>query len=411
MLSRRLEAVQLARDVGLGDAVVHPAAAGAGVWIAGTVKPLPPTVMGIPVDPSSAASGAVLSRAGVARAEAEAQLPRLELTDDVGVGAVVAERLGPEVRDRLVEPLLGGVYAGRSDEISLYAALPQLVAPVREHGSLLPAARAVAAGAAGGTASGPVFAGLVGGVGRLPAAVADDVTSRGGAVVLDARVRELTRDESTWRLVVGSAARPTVVSADVVVLATPAAPTARLLRDVAPAAARELSSVEYASVAIVTLAWRADQVPSGLRGTGFLVPPLEGRLVKAATFSSRKWAWLAGDTAFIRCSVGRHRDEAALQRSDGELVEEAARELGDASGLTARPLDARVTRWGGGLPQYAVGHLDRMARVRAAVGAVAGLDVCGAAYEGVGIPAVVASGQQAATRVLAELGAAATMEP
>ncbi len=216
---------------------------------------------------------------------------------------------------------------------------------------------------------------------------------------------------ATWRLVVGSAAHPWIASADVVVLATPAAPTSRLLRDIAPAAARELSSVEYASVAIVTLAWHAEQLPSMLRGTGFLVPPVEGRLVKAATFSSRKWAWLAGDTAFIRCSVGRHRDEAALQRSDGELVEEVVRELGDATGLTAHPLDTRVTRWGGGLPQYAVGHLDRVARVRASVGAVGGLDLCGAAYEGVGIPAVVASGQQAATRVLARLGATATMEP
>jgi oxygen-dependent protoporphyrinogen oxidase len=411
MLSRRDEGVQLAREVGLGDSVVHPAASGAGVWTGGTIKPLPPSVMGIPTDLPAASNDAILSPEGVECALAEQRLPRLDLPEDVGVGALVAARLGPEVRDRLVEPLLGGVYAGRSDEISLFAALPQLVGPVREHGSLLLAARAVAAAATTGAAAGPVFAGIVGGVGRLPAAVADAVTSRGGALVLDARVRELSHDGSRWRLVVGSAANPSVVSADVVILATPAAPTARLLRDVAPAAARELGRVEYASVAIITMAWRAEQVPAQLKGTGFLVPPVDGRLVKAATFSSRKWAWLSGDTAFIRCSVGRHRDEAALQRADSELVEAVARDLGEATGLTTPPLDARVTRWGGGLPQYAVGHLDRVARVRSSVDAVAGLDVCGAAYEGVGIPAVVASGQQAATRVLAALDMATTMEP
>jgi oxygen-dependent protoporphyrinogen oxidase len=336
----------------------------------------------------------------------------------------VAQRLGGEVRDRLVEPLLGGVYAGRSDEISLFAALPQLVAPIREHGGLLAAARAVALGpadAGGAQSPSPVFAGLVGGVGRLPEAVAADVVRRGGSVVLDARVRELTRAghvrgnepaeggvPAGWRLVIGSAASPSSAFADVVVLATPAAPTARLLREVAPGAARELDAIEYASVAIVTLAWQAAWMP-GLSGTGFLVPPIDGRLVKAATFSSQKWVWLRGDTAFVRCSVGRRGDEAALQRSDAELVEAATTELAEAIGVRARPLDARVTRWGGGLPQYAVGHLQRVTRLRSAIDRVPGIDVCGAVYGGVGIPAVIASGQQAATRVLAQLDAAATM--
>jgi oxygen-dependent protoporphyrinogen oxidase len=416
MLSRRPEATQLARDVGLGDRVVHPAVSGAGVWTRGRVRSLPASVMGIPVDLPAAASTGVLSRAAVARAAREPTLPRLELAEDVGVGALVTERLGRDVRDRLVEPLLGGVYAGRSDEISLYAALPQLVSPIREHGGLLAAASAVAAGPGTGAtapaeASEPVFAGLAGGVGGLPAAVAADITRRGGVVLVGARVRELGREASTWRLVIGSAAAPSVEAADIVVLATPAPPTARLLRDLAPVAARLLSAVEYASVAIITFAWRAQDLPRDLHGTGFLVPPVDGRLVKAATFSSQKWHWQRGDTALIRCSVGRHRDEAALQRGDDELVEAATRELNEALGLPAPPIDAGVTRWGGGLPQYAVGHLERMATVRAAVDAVPGLEVCGAAYEGVGVPAVIAGGQQAATRVLAALGPTVTMAP
>jgi oxygen-dependent protoporphyrinogen oxidase len=423
MLSRRPEAVGLAREVGLADRVVHPAVSGAAIWTRRSLKPLPATVMGVPVDVASAAESGLLSRDGAARAEAEARLPPLDLAADVGVGALVAQRLGDEVRDRLVEPLLGGVYAGRSDEISLFAALPQLVGPIRERGGLLAAARAVAGGGPNdGTNAAPVFAGLVGGVGQLPEAVAADVVGRGGSVVLDARVRELTQTGAVWsgsrgkggsppgwRLVTGSAAAPSVTTADVVVLATPAAPAARLLRDVAPGAARELAAIEYASVAIVTMAWQSDRMPV-LAGTGFLVPPVDGRLVKAATFSSQKWAWMRGDTVFVRCSVGRHGDEVSLQRSDGELVEAATAELQEAIGVRATPLDARVTRWGGGLPQYAVGHLDRMSRLRSAIDAVRGIDVCGAVYGGVGIPAVIASGRQAATRVLAELDAAATME-
>ncbi len=423
MLSRRPEAVALARQVGLADMIVHPAVSGAAIWTRRSLKPLPATVMGIPVHVASAAESGLLSRDGAARAEAETRLPSLDLADDVAVGALVAQRLGDEVRDRLVEPLLGGVYAGRSDEISLFAALPQLVGPIRELGGLLAAARAVAGdGTDAGPAPAPVFAGLVGGVGQLPEAVAADVVRRGGSVVLDARVRELTQTRAFgskggveggsspgWRLVMGSAAAPAMTKADVVVLATPAAPAARLLRDVAPGAARELAAIEYASVAIVTMAWQCDRMPA-LEGTGFLVPPVDGRLVKAATFSSQKWAWMRGGTVFVRCSVGRYRDEVSLQRSDGELVEAAAAELREAIGVPATPLDARVTRWGGGLPQYAVGHLDRMSRLRSAIDPVRGIDVCGAVYGGVGIPAVIASGREAATRVLAELDAAATME-
>ena len=141
MLNRRPEGVELARAVGLADAVVHPETAAASLWMSAGLMPLPPTLMGIPADPASAV---VLSEEGARRAAAEDTLPAVDVTEDVGVGVLVAERLGPEVRDRLVEPLLGGVYAGRADELSLHAALPQVAAGVREHGSLLARCAAVA---------------------------------------------------------------------------------------------------------------------------------------------------------------------------------------------------------------------------------------------------------------------------
>ncbi len=136
------------------------------------------------------------------------------------------------------------------------------------------------------------------------------------------------------------------------------------------------------------------------------MPPIDGHRIKAATFSFAKWDWVreAGredDVLVLRTSLGRHREESSLQRTDQELVEVSLADLALATGLTAVPVDVHVQRWGGGLPQYAVGHLDRVARIRAGVRRIAGLAVCGAAYDGVGIPAVIASARRAATEVTA----------
>lgn len=413
ILARRPEGVGLATAVGLGDEVVHPQTIEAGLWTRGEVRALPATWMGLPVDPEQARRTGVLSRRAATRATLERWMPGPDLTDDTSIGHLVARRFGPEVRDRLVEPLLGGVYAGHSDELSVHAAMPPLVAAVEAQGSLTAAARALrpAPDGAGADAPPPVFAGIRGGVGRLPGAIAADVSSRGGEIRLDAMVRQLHRRPEGWEVVTGPTVDPTRTTYDAVVLATPATPTARLLRDACPAAARELGRIEYASMALVTLAFERTRVGQPMRGSGFLVPPVDGRTIKAATFVSAKWDWAAGDVVIVRCSIGRHREETDLQRDDRELVEVAALDLRDAVGLHAPLLDATVTRWGGALPQYAVGHRDRVDRIRAAVADVPGLQVCGAAYDGIGIPAVVADAEAAATRLLDGLGGPATMAP
>jgi len=229
--------------------------------------------------------------------------------------------------------------------------------------------------------------------------VRTDLSVRTGATV-----RELRRTPAGFALTVGPTTAPELVEADVVVLATPAAPTARLLAEVAPVAAAELAAVESASMAVVTIAIRAADAPvlAETDSSGFLVPPVEGRRIKAATFSFAKWGWVraaGGDLLLLRASLGRYGEEATLQATDDELVAWSLADLHDATGLAASPVDTHVQRWGGGLPQYAVGHLDRVARVRAAVAAVPGLAVCGAAYDGVGIPAVIASAHRAAAGV------------
>ena len=378
---------------------MHPATTSAALWNRGRLVPMPRTLMGVPLDLRSLEG--VLSARGLARAALDGVLPATELGDnDVSVGNLVEERLGKEVVDRLVEPLLGGVYAGHAREISARAAVPQLVALLDHDRSLTRAASEAMAGAVDGA---PVFAGIRGGMGRLPVAVAQ---SAGATIRTGATVRDLAaRPGGGWNLVVGSTRDPEVVPADAVVLATPARATARLLSDTAPLAALELSRVEHASVAIVTLAFAARSFPQ-VTGSGFLVPPVDGHTIKAATFSAAKWDWVraaGGDLVLMRCSVGRHREEQVLQVDDDELVRVALADLAAAIGLSVAPVDSHVQRWGGALPQYAVGHLDRVATVRRELGRLPGLAVCGSAYDGVGIPACVASAGLAVAKIAADL--------
>ncbi|MFJ3513687.1 protoporphyrinogen oxidase [Streptomyces sp. NPDC090131] len=408
MLARRPEAVALARAVGLGDAVQPPATATAHLWTRGALRPMPRGhVMGVPGDLGPLAASGVLSAEGLARIEAERTLAPTEIGEDVAVGEYVAARLGREVVDRLVEPLLGGVYAGDAYRISMRAAVPQLFEAARTHALLGDGVRELQRRAeAAPQQAGPVFAGIDGGIGRLPLAVAEACRAAGARLVTDTPVREVARTPDGWRVVAGAE----VIEADAVILATPAGAAARLLDGLAPAAAAELRGVEYASMAIITMAFRRTDLPEAVSGggaSGFLVPPVDGRTIKASTFSSNKWAWAGADPELflLRTSVGRYADESDLRREDGELVDISLADLGEAVGLAARPVASTVTRWDGGLPQYPVGHLDRVARIRGAVAALPGLAVCGAVYDGVGIPACIASAGKAADAVIAGLGA------
>ncbi|MCU8592592.1 MULTISPECIES: protoporphyrinogen oxidase [Streptomyces] len=401
MLARRPEAVGLARAAGLADRLQPPSTATASLWTRGALRPMPKGhVMGVPG--TAAALSGVLSEEGLARIERDAELPRTEVGEDVAVGEYVAARLGREVVDRLVEPLLGGVYAGDAYRISLRSAVPQLFEAARTHTSLTEAVRALQGRTATSPPSGPVFTGIEGGVGTLPLAVAESVRARGGEIVTGAPVTELRHTAGGWRVVAGDR----VLHAAAVVVAVPARPAAELLRAEAPAAAAELSAVEYASMALITLAYRRSDAAALPEGSGFLVPPVDGHTIKASTFASRKWGWIADedpDLVVLRTSVGRYGDTEILGRDDAGLVAVSRHDLREATGLAAAPVATRVTRWQDGLPQYPVGHHARVARVREHVAGLPGLAVCGAAYDGVGIPASIASAYAAVDQVRGDL--------
>ncbi|MER6072210.1 protoporphyrinogen oxidase [Streptomyces sp. NPDC001817] len=401
MLARRPEAVALAREVGLAERLQPPATATASIWTRGALRPMPKGhVMGVPG--TAAALSGVLSEEGLARIDRDADLPRTEIGDDVAVGEYVAARLGREVVDRLVEPLLGGVYAGDAYRISMRSAVPQLFQAARTHTSLTEGVREIQAGAAANQQTGPVFMGIEGGVGTLPLAVADSVRARGGEILTGTPVTGLRREApGGWRITAGER----VLSADAVIVAVPAPAAARLLSAESPAAAAELAAVEYASMALVTLAYRRPglNLPGG---SGFLVPPVDGRTIKASTFASAKWGWIAEedpDVVVLRTSVGRHGETEILQRDDAALVEVSRHDLREATGLDAVPLETRVTRWTDGLPQYPVGHHARVARIREQVAKLPGLAVCGAQYDGVGIPACIASAYAAVAQLAGDM--------
>jgi protoporphyrinogen/coproporphyrinogen III oxidase len=414
LLARRPEGIDLITATGLGGDLVPAGTTSSAIYTRGALRPLPRRqFMGVPADMGELAATGVVSAEGVTRARHESR-PHTH-SGDVCVTEYIGARLGVEVVDRLVDPLLGGVYAGRSEELSFEATLAPLAAATRKYPTLTEAAASLIPAPAPTPELAdnskkqpppPVFVTLTGGLGALPGVLAK---AGGARVRTGAMVRELARTEAGWRLTIGSAADPEYLQADAVILAVPAAPAARLLSRTAAAASSALTDIPYASMAIITLAYRGADFPPQQR-SGYLVPAVDGRAVKAVTFSTVKWPHLRrhAPVHIVRCSIGRVGEVALLRRDDEDLAALAAAELAGAIGITARSVAHRVTRWGGGLPQYNVGHLDRVARIRAAVGEQPGLAVAGAAYDGVGIPACIATARAAAGRVLRHLGTAAS---
>jgi protoporphyrinogen/coproporphyrinogen III oxidase len=428
-LARRPEVPALLAELGLTDALVHPTGAAASVRAAGRTGPLPAgTLLGVPT--SAARLDGLLSDVGLAAVAAEPARPlSWERGGDVALGGLLRARFGDEIADRLADPLLGGVYAGRVDALGLRATVPALAAaldagapsltaaadtatrmpPERDsRGPEAPRARVGVSVQASRDVSGearpggPIFGAVRGGYRVLLDAL---VAASGAEVRLSTTVRELQRREGGWRLVLGPTIAPEHLDVDAVVLAVPAPAAARLLAGAAPAAARAAGEIELASSVVVALAFRAEDAAALPPTSGVLVAADEPLAVKAFTHSSNKWTHLAeGGLVRLRASLGRFGEAATLQVDDAELVARARADLGALTGITAAPVATHVQRWGGGLPQYGVGHLDRVQAIED--GLPAGVAVAGAALHGVGVPACITSARAAAERVTA--GPAAT---
>lgn len=386
----------LLQDLGLGEQIVAPAALGAHVWSRGKLRRLPSgTLFGIPDRLLPLLRSGLMSPAGLARAALDLVLPRRHTSaPDPSIADLVSPRLGSQVFDRLVEPLLGGVHAGRAAELSARSTVPDIVALARKNRSLYLGLRKMRRHAPPATGA-PVLVTLTGGLGRLVEALVARLA--GDDLRLGSAARVIARVGTGYRV---DLAGGQSISADAVVLATPAFVTARLLADLMPDAATVLAEIPYVDVATIWLAYPRSAVGRPLDGTGFLVPPEEGKFLVGCTWSSAKWPHLADDNlVLIRCMVGRRGDRRWLDMDDETMVNRVHDELVEAMGLTAGPNHQSIQRWPQAMPQYLVGHQDRLDALDAAIHHLPGLYLTGAAYRGVGLASCVADAKRTAQDV------------
>jgi len=390
----------LLKDLGFNDQLVAPASLGAHVWSRGRLRRLPTgTLFGVPDRLVPLVKSQLLSPMGLARAALDLVLPRnRSLSDDPSIADLVSPRLGSQVFDRLVEPLLGGVHAGRAAELSARSTVPEIAALARKNRSLYLGLRRLRHHAAP-SSGGPVLITLAGGLVRLIDALAAQLGK--ADVRLNTNVSLVARDGAGYRV---DLADGQSIAADAVVLATPAFVSSALLADVAPDVATVLGEIPYVDVATIWLAYPRSAMGRPLDGTGFLIPPEEGKLLVGCTWSSAKWPHLSDDNlVLIRCMVGRRGDTRWLGMDDDALVRGVHEELVEAMGLTSGPIHQSIQRWPNGMPQYVVGHQKRLDAVEAALGDLPGLYLTGAAFRGVGLASCVADAERTSQKVAAVL--------
>jgi oxygen-dependent protoporphyrinogen oxidase len=438
-LGRRPEAAALCRELELGDDLVPIGASGAAVWARGRRRPLPDGLhMGIPTRFLPVARSGILGAGGTIRLLVDVVAPRPDRHPSIGdraLGPLVAARLGSEVVERLVDPLVGGIHAGGVEAMSSAAILPLLLAVAPRRTGLMRAVRQAAekqtggdrpgGGAGDGAGAGngdaerpPAFWALRHGLASLTDRLATRLGQRGVTFRTASPVELVDRRSGSGPSWVLHTAEGPVV-ADGMVLAVPAGPAATLLAPHDDDATKLLGGIEYASVSVVTLAYPAESLPDDLYGTGLLVPVgspvpatagLDGTfMVTACTYLSTKWPHLARPgTALVRASVGRFGDDRAAALDDAALAARVVAELRVLLGVGADPLALEVTRWPDAFPQYRVHHLLRVTAIESALTRLPALAVAGSAYRGVGIPACVAGGRAAARTVLESLDAVPT---
>ncbi|MHB8246287.1 MAG: protoporphyrinogen oxidase [Acidimicrobiales bacterium] len=426
-LRRDASAERLCQILGLGEKLAPPAARSAAVFSRGKMRGLPSgLVLGVPTDLDAVARSGIVSGVGVERGRRDSVLdgPLLQasevgllptsrdrargerLPEERSAGEILRARLGGEIVDRLVDPLLGGINAGSVDTMSLGTVAPQLAQALVGHRDVVsPLAATIAhpTEVSGGGRNASPFLGLRGGLGQMIAACRAELESAGVEIELSAPVTSIEPAPQLdgWRVHVGGRAGARTLECEGVVLAVPGGALGHLLGAVSADLGHELAAIPYASVAVLTAAFAVNSVSLPDEWTGVLVPKVEGKLMTAATWLSVKWPWIATRQArFVRVSAGRYGDERIMGLDDEELAAILTTELGEVAGIGSQPVDQSVTRWDSSFPQYQPGHRARIARVTEAVAALPRIELAGAVLGGIGIPACITSGEAAAARLV-----------
>lgn len=423
ILAHKPWAVELAQRLGLGDQIVgtNPAHKRTCVLYQGRLYELPEglTLM-IPTRLKPLLQTRLLSPWGKVRAGLDLIKRPRERTSDVTLGAFVRQHLGREAFERIVEPLMAGIYAGDGEQLSLKATFPRLLELEREYGSLIrgllarrpaltPQSPSPKLGRGGGRWTG--FVTLRDGLGQLVEALAahlDQVRTYAGRRVQAIRPRR--PNGRRWPGYEVWLADGHMLSADAVILATPAYTAAELVSGLSPDLGRLLRTIPHVSTATVSLGYRRADVRHPLDGYGFVVPRVENRPLLACTWTSSKFPHRAPEGAvLLRCFLGRAGQEEVVWLDDEALLRLIRAELADILGIQAGPTVARIFRWPRAMPQYVLGHLERLEAIQAQLVQLPGLYLTGGAYRGVGLPDCIRAGAETAGAVLGALAALPTV--
>ena len=400
-LSRKPRGVGLCEELGITDRLQgrDPRHQKTFVKRHGKLHPLPEGLTGmIPTNLEALAASPLISAAGKARLAQEPDLPPAPEAGDESIAHFVSRRLGRELYEQLVEPLMGGIYAGDGRQLSLAATFPQLRQLELKYGSLI---KGLQAGQQKATPSSgyPPFVAFRSGMGELVERLLASL--KGVTVLTGVGVSAAWSDDAGYRLALDNGQ---TLAAAALILATPAFVTAKLLADIDPVLAKAHAAIPYASTATISLAYAGSDLPQPLDGYGYVIPRVEDTDVLACTWTSSKWQGRApAGYGLIRVYIGRYGRRDVLQDSDGELVALARVELKETLGITASPHFHRLYRWPNGMPQYTLGHLDRLDQIETRLHHNPGLFLAGAAYRGVGIPDCIHSSEQAAQGAMSYL--------
>lgn len=406
-ISQKPAALDLCRRLGLGDQLINTNQEHrkAFVYSRGALRELPEGMVVItPGNIGPFLKSGLLSWTGLARMGLEYILPPRRSSADESLAGFFRRRFGAEATARFIEPLMAGIHAGDAEQMSVAATFPRFRELEQAQGSVIRGLVAASKKAAARQSSGPrpsLFVTLKNGLADLVDAVvtklgAAGVELRAGCGVDSVRVRSKEVGRWVYDLHLSDG---TVCTADAVVIATPAFAAAELIRPLSPSAAGILDHIPYASTATISMLYPAAQVRAQIEGFGFVVPRIEQRSLLAATWTSLKWSHRAPeDKVLVRCYVGGIGREAMLAQPDQALVAQSQEELAQLAGVRGAPEYVEVNRWERAMPQYLVGHLDRVAAVDTALSRFPGVLLTGAAYRGVGIPDCIRDGQEAAAR-------------
>ncbi len=409
-LTEKPWASELCRQVGLGDQLIssNDAERKTYILVKGELVVIPDGLMFmVPTKILPSVLSPLFSSATKLRMMREYFHPPRQAEADESVAAFVERHYGPEMVDRLADPLLSGVYGGEAAHLSVRAVLPRFAEMEAKHGSLgraMMAARKRMAQAVKGPPR-PLFTSLKDGMQTL----VDAVLSRLSPETLhaDALVQAVQAQESGWVVSAGYGSD----QFDAVIVATPAQAAAMLLNITNPALAADLAGFDYRSSITVILAYDEAVRRSLPAGFGFLVPRSEGRQMLAATFVHNKFPHRAPQNrALLRCFIGGKNAVRSLAQSDEEILSTIRRELREILDLSAEPIFSRVFRWKSAMAQYGVGHLERLKRIEQHLSGLPGLALAGNGYSGIGVPDCVRSGKQAAERMLQSFGLILTRE-